>query len=991
MIGIGAGVGVPFVNKGGGPSVNNDFVIEVDTTQAGSASDTIILPLESGGTYSGTIDWGDSSTSSLSYANRQHTYAAGGTYTITISGDTFEGWRVANSGDKLKFIDIQNWGFFTISSSDRQFDYCQNLNVTATDAPTITTTSFYSIFRNCDALTTPDFSGWDTSTVTNMSEAFNGCALFNGNVQNWVHSGVTNCSRMMSGLGTFNQDLDTWDVSGVTGIGFQEMFRGSSAFNGDISGWTLNANPTQMFHSCSSFTGIGLSSWDVSGIIQLGSTFLNCSVLNADLSSWDVGNVTSFANCFYGCTIFNQNIGAWDMSSATNLSNMFFTARAFNNGGSDTIGNWDVSSVTTMQGTFQNADNFNQDIDGWTTTSLTNMSYTFAGTDSLTYSLNSWDTSNVTNFNSTFRDGNYNQNISSWDTSSATTMARMFQSNQSFNQPIGSWDTSSCLNFLYILYDADAFDQDISGWTVSQATNLQGMMQNTSPSLSTANYDALLIAWDAQGAMAYSGGAANFGVSQYSCRAASAHSSLTTKWGGLTDGGLDTSINCDFVSTWDTTQAGSASDTVELPLLSGGTYSGTIDWGDSTTSSLSYSNRTHTYASSGTYTITITGTIEGWQFNNGGDRRKITDISNWGNLTITTNSAFYGCTNLDVSATDSPTLSTTSLQSTFTNSTSLTTYSFDNWDTSGVTSLRSMFQGCTNFNGNVDNLCHSGVTDAYRFALNCSTFDQDLDTWDVSGLTGSQGGSELLKNATSFNGDTSGWTLGATRFDESFSGCSALTGIGMDTWNTGNCTSMAVMFSNCTLLSFDVSGWDVSSVTSFQGMFTNCNYNFDVGGWTTTSATNMASIMQGNALFNRDISSWDVSGVTTFYRAFLNCTAFDQDLSTLAISATTTNIREMFKNCSNIDFDASGWTVTGVTNATQFMSGCTLSTANYDDTLVGWEANLQAAYPNGSGYTATISIHFGGSQYSSALMNVGQARYNLVNVFGWTITDGGAV
>ena len=100
--------------------------------------------------------------------------------------------------------------------------------------------------------------------------------------------------------------------------------------------------------------------------------------------------------------------------------------------------------------------------------------------------------------------------------------------------------------------------------------------------------------------------------------------------------------NPDFVSTWDTTQAGSASDTVVLPLLSGGTYSGTIDWGDGgPTSTLSYANRTHVYASSGIYTITISGTIEGWRFASGGDKSKITDISNWGNLTITTNQAFF--------------------------------------------------------------------------------------------------------------------------------------------------------------------------------------------------------------------------------------------------------------------------------------------------------------------------------------------------------------
>jgi surface protein len=202
---------------------------------------------------------------------------------------------------------------------------------------------------------------------------------------------------------------------------------------------------------------------------------------------------------------------------------------------------------------------------------------------------------------------------------------------------------------------------------------------------------------------------------------------------------------------------------------------------------------------------------------------------------------------------------------------------------------------------------------------------------------------------------------------------------------------MDLLFANCTSLVADVTSWDTGNVTNFNGTFLNGTYNFDISGWDTSSATIMSSIMQGNAVFNQDISGWDVSGVTTFYRAFLNCSTFDQDLSTLAISATTTNIREMFKNCSNIDFDASGWTVTGLTNATQFMSGCTLSTANYDATLIDWESQLQAAYPNGSGYTATINTHFGGSQYSSALMNVGEARYNLINVFGWTITDGGAV
>ena len=56
--------------------------------------------------------------------------------------------------------------------------------------------------------------------------------------------------------------------------------------------------------------------------------------------------------------------------------------------------------------------------------------------------------------------------------------------------------------------------------------------------LSTANYDALLIAWDAKGAMSYSG-TVNFGGSKYTSGGAAdaARTSLISKWGGITDGG----------------------------------------------------------------------------------------------------------------------------------------------------------------------------------------------------------------------------------------------------------------------------------------------------------------------------------------------------------------------------------------------------------------------------------------------------------------------
>jgi surface protein len=407
---IGARLGVIALSGGG---VNPNFVSTWDTTQAGSASDTVVLPLLSGGTYSGTIDWGDGSTSALSYANRTHVYASSGIYNVTISG-TIEGFGFYVSGDRRKITDISNWGTLTITNGDSAFESCTNLDITATDAPTFTTTNLRDFFKGCTSLTTPDFSNWDTSGITSMETMFEGCSNFNGNIT-------------------------TWDVSNVVDFCRPDGTSG----------------------------------------------FLN--------------------NCY----LFDQDIGGWNITSATQLGSFFKSCRVFN----QDISNWNVSGITIMVGTFRDARLFNQDI-------------------------SSWDVSSVTSMSSMFREAyDFNQDISGWNTSSVTSMSGMFRSASDFNQPIGTWNTSLVTNMSEMLFDADGFSQNIGNWDVNQVTNLSNFMQ-LATGLSTANYDALLIAWDAQGAMSYSG-TVNFGGSKYTSGGAAeaARTSLISKWGGITDGG----------------------------------------------------------------------------------------------------------------------------------------------------------------------------------------------------------------------------------------------------------------------------------------------------------------------------------------------------------------------------------------------------------------------------------------------------------------------
>ena len=101
-------------------------------------------------------------------------------------------------------------------------------------------------------------------------------------------------------------------------------------------------------------------------------------------------------------------------------------------------------------------------------------------------------------------------------------------------------------------------------------------------------------------------------------------------------------INCSqFISTWTTS---GASESITLPLFNGGTHDFIVDWGDSSASS--YINawddagKSYTYASAGTYTVTITGTMGGWSFDanqnetldDGGDESKLSSITNWENI-----------------------------------------------------------------------------------------------------------------------------------------------------------------------------------------------------------------------------------------------------------------------------------------------------------------------------------------------------------------------
>jgi surface protein len=314
-----------------------------------------------------------------------------------------------------------------------------------------------------------DIGGWDVSSVTDMNAMFYDATAFNQDIGTWDVSSVIDMNAMFYNAAAFDQDISSWDVSSVANMGY--MFTSAVLFNQDIGGW------------------------DVSSVIDMSYMFNGATAFNQDIGSWDVSSVTDMRYMFIAAVLFNQDIGGWDVSSVTTMAGMFCGATAFN----QDIGGWNVSSVTTMRGMFEVATAFNQDIGGWDVSAVTNMAKMFNGMEypmAFNQDIGGWDVSNVEQMRELFKYCTaFNQDISSWNVGKVLNMQGMLNHCSAFNQDIGDWNVSSVTQMDGMFSAAVLFDQDIGDWNIIEVTKMYNMFLGVT--LSTANYDALLIGWGA--------------------------------------------------------------------------------------------------------------------------------------------------------------------------------------------------------------------------------------------------------------------------------------------------------------------------------------------------------------------------------------------------------------------------------------------------------------------------------------------------------------
>ena len=91
---------------------------------------------------------------------------------------------------------------------------------------------------------------------------------------------------------------------------------------------------------------------------------------------------------------------------------------------------------------------------------------------------------------------NFNQPLNSWDVGLVQNMSSMFFGSQDFNQPLNSWDTSNVEEMSSMFQNAIHFEQNIGSWNIQNVTDMSYMFSNVT--LSTTNYNALLIGWAVQ-------------------------------------------------------------------------------------------------------------------------------------------------------------------------------------------------------------------------------------------------------------------------------------------------------------------------------------------------------------------------------------------------------------------------------------------------------------------------------------------------------------
>ncbi len=542
---------------------------------------------------------------------------------------------------------------------------------------------------------------------------------------------------------------------------------------------------------------------------------------------------------------------------------------------------------------------------------------------------------------------------------------------------IGGGDVSNVTNMDRMFKGATSIKKiDFSGWNFALLAKMDETFSEVT--LPTGVYNTLLqrlYETSTQENFTLDGG-----NSKYDSRSENIRQLLKERGWSISDGGFSF-----FVSVWRTSQA---SEAIALPLPSGYKYNFTVDWGDDSSSEITShddNDITHIYAEAGDYTVTISGTLEAWNFRTEATAHRLKLISvkdlgdvGWRSL----KGAFRQCQALEyLSGGNVSGVTDMSSMFGYTESIHL---DVGGWDTSKVTDMSNMFERATTANPDVSDWDVSNVTNMSSMFDQAYMADLDVSRWDTSKVTDM---SNMFERATTANPDVSDWDVSKVTNMSSMFNRAVVTNPDVSGWDVSNVTDMNYMFFEADVANPDVSGWDVSNVTDMNYMFFGAGVaNPDVSGWDVSKVTDMSFMFSSADVANPDVSLWDVSNVTYMESMFSGADVANPDVSDWDVS-NVTNMNYMFAYTEAGNPDVSGWDVSNVTNMGGVFIGADV--ANPDVSL--WDvsnvtymgqmfAGADVANPDVSLWDVSNVTYMGAMFTGAAVANPDVSDWNVSNV-----------
>jgi surface protein len=192
--------------------------------------DNSLFSLDANGTLrtATTFDY-ESNASNYSIrvqAKDEHNATVESNFMVSLTNDPSDDVFVPAPITDANFQDAVNLWFIDESNATATYGHIRDWNTSAV-------TDMSEAFKDRSTFN-EDISGWDVSSVINMRDIFNRASSFNQPIGNWNVSSVTNMRGIFYRSLLFNQSIADWNTSSVTSL--NSIFEGASAFNKDNNG-----------------------------------------------------------------------------------------------------------------------------------------------------------------------------------------------------------------------------------------------------------------------------------------------------------------------------------------------------------------------------------------------------------------------------------------------------------------------------------------------------------------------------------------------------------------------------------------------------------------------------------------------------------------------------------------------------------------------------------------------------------------------------------